>query len=139
MNTESALSDLSQLLREMRPELKPGTYLFCSLASDRLPEGVASLATFREDEGLTLVVAADEAERHGITGTFEAAWITLTVHSDLAAVGFLAAVATALAGEGIPCNAIAAFHHDHLFVPVAMAEHAMAVLERLQQKLVTVT
>ena len=75
----------------------------------------------------------EDAARHGIEGTFEAAWITLTVHSDLAAVGFLAAVAAALASEGIPCNAIAAFHHDHLFVPVAMAERAMAALERLQE------
>ena len=130
----SAASDLGQLLREMQPELQAGTYLFCSLAGDRVPEGVAALATFREAEGLTLVVAADEAERHGIAGTFEAAWITLTVHSDLAAVGFLAAVATALAEEGIPCNAIAAFHHDHLFVPVAMADRAMAVLEILQSR-----
>ncbi len=124
--------NLSHLLREMKPELQAGTYLFCNLAGDRVPEGVVALATFREAEGLTLVLLAEEAERHGIPGTFEAAWITLTVHSDLAAVGFLAAVATALAGDGIPCNAIAAFHHDHLFVPVAMAERAMAVLERLQ-------
>lgn len=129
----STQSDLGHLLREMRPELQPGTYLFCSLAGDCAPEGVRALATFREAEGLTLVVAADEAERHGIAGTFEAAWITLTVQSDLAAVGFLAAVATALAGEGIPCNAIAAFHHDHLFVPVAMAHRAIGVLESLQR------
>ena len=130
----SGSRNLSHLLREMKPELQAGTYLFCSLAGDFAADGVAALATFREAEGLTLVLAADEAERHGIAGTFEAAWITLTVHSDLAAVGFLAAVATALAREGIPCNAIAAFHHDHLFVPVAMAEHAMSVLERLQEK-----
>ena len=128
----SGSRDLSHLLREMKPELQAGTYLFCSLAGDFAGEGVAALATFREAEGLTLVLPADEAERHGIAGTFEAAWITLTVQSDLAAVGFLAAVATALAREGIPCNAIAAFHHDHLFVPVAMAERAMAVLGRLQ-------
>ena len=128
----SGSRDLSHLLREMKPELQAGTYLFCSLAGDFAGEGVVALATFREAEGLTLVLPADEAERHGIAGTFEAAWITLTVQSDLAAVGFLAAVATALAREGIPCNAIAAFHHDHLFVPVAMAERAMLVLERLQ-------
>ena len=56
-------------------------------------------------------MAADEAERHGIAGTFEAAWITLTVHSDLAAVGFLAA---ALAGGGF-----AVFARLELAVPFA--------------------
>ena len=127
-------SDLGQLLASMRPELQKGTYLFCELGDGVVPAGLVPLATFREAEGTTLVVRAEEAEAHGIAGLFEAAWITLTVHSDLAAVGFLAAVAGALAREGIPCNAIAAFHHDHLFVPVAMAERAMAVLELLQKK-----
>lgn len=122
--------DLGRLLGGMRPELQHGTYLFCTLAGDSIPDGLLPLATFREAEGLTLLLRQEEAERHGLAGTFPCAWITLTVHSDLAAVGFLAAVASALAAEGIPCNAIAAYHHDHLFVPVAMAERAMVTLEK---------
>jgi hypothetical protein len=128
----AAESDLARLLAGMKPELRPGTYLFCTRADGAVPAGLAPLATFREAEGVTLVVRREEAERCGLGGTFECAWITLTVHSDLAAVGFLAAVAGALARAGIPCNAIAAFHHDHLFVPVAMAERAMTVLTRFQ-------
>jgi hypothetical protein len=127
--------DLGRLLGGMQPELQHGTYLFCNLTGDSIPAGLLPLATFREAEGLTLVLRQEEAASHGLAGTFPCAWITLTVHSDLAAVGFLAAVATALAREGIPCNAIAAYHHDHLFIPVAMAERALATLE----KLVTVT
>ncbi len=130
----SAEGDLDRLLQGMRPELQKGTFLFCTVQSEAPPAGLAPLATFREAEGLTLVVRREEAERRGLAGTFEAAWITLTVHSDLAAVGFLAAVATALAEEGIPCNAIAAYHHDHLFVPKEMADKAMAALVRLQRK-----
>ena len=129
----SGETDLARLLAAMRPELQSGTWLFCTLAPEAIPAGVAALATFREAEGVTLVLRREEAERHGIAGTFEVAWIVLTVHSDLAAVGFLAAVAAALAQEEIPCNAIAAFHHDHLFVPVAMAERAMGALRRLQR------
>jgi len=129
----SAESDLDRLLRGMRPKLQDGTYLFCTIPGGAPPDGLKPLATFREAEGLTLVLSTEEAERRGILGTFEAAWITLTVDSDLAAVGFLAAVATALAEEGIPCNAIAAYHHDHLFVPKAMAEQAMTTFVRLQE------
>ena len=124
--------DLGRLLAGMRPELQEGTYLFCTTGAAALPPELAPVATFREAEGWTLVLREAEARGAGLTGSFECAWITLRVHSDLAAVGFLAAVAGALAEESIPCNAIAAFHHDHLFVPKAMAECAMAALLRLQ-------
>ena len=57
--------------------------------------------------------------------------ITLRVHSALDGVGLTAAVATALAGHGIACNMVAAFHHDHVFVPAARAEEALAILKTL--------
>jgi hypothetical protein len=47
------------------------------------------------------------------------ACLTLRVHSALDGVGLTAAVASALAEIGIPCNMVAAFHHDHAFVPEA--------------------
>jgi hypothetical protein len=56
------------------------------------------------------------------------------VHSDLEAVGFLAAVSAALAGAGIPCNAVAALYHDHLFVAEADAERALEVLRGVEQR-----
>jgi len=62
---------------------------------------------------------------------FSAAWITLTVHSDLQSVGLTAAVSAALAEAQISCNVVAGVHHDHLFVPVARGEEAVAVLKRL--------
>lgn len=131
--TGRAESDLGRLLAGMRPELQDGTFLFCTIPEAAVPTGLTPRATFREAEGLTMVLRKEEAESRGIAGTCESAWITLTVHSDLAAVGFLAAVASALAAEGIPCNALAAYHHDHLFVPVTMADRAMKVLTGLQR------
>lgn len=124
-------SDLQRLLAGMQPTLQDGTFLFCTLAEGSISASLTPLATFREAEGLTVVLRLEEAEHHGLEATFPCAWITLAVHSDLAAVGFLAAVATALAREGIPCNAISAYHHDHLFVPKAMAGLAMATLEKI--------
>jgi hypothetical protein len=55
------------------------------------------------------------------------------VHSSLEAIGFLATISTALARAGIPCNAVAAFHHDHLFIPVDRADDAFALLEALSK------
>lgn len=60
--------------------------------------------------------------------------VTLTVHSALDAVGFLARISTALAAQGIACNVVSAFHHDHLFVPRDRLEAAMQVLDRLSRQ-----
>jgi hypothetical protein len=80
------------------------------------------IATFRETEGISVVVTLDEAQRAGAPYQFESSLITLTIHSSLDAVGFLAAVSVVLADAGIPCNAVSAFHHDHLFAPRDMAQ-----------------
>ncbi|HCH64870.1 MAG TPA: acetyltransferase, partial [Deltaproteobacteria bacterium] len=69
----------------------------------------------------------------GLSVLFRAAWITLTVHSDLQAVGLTAAVASALTAVGVSCNVVAGAHHDHLFVPEGMADRAMAALRDLQE------
>ena len=56
--------------------------------------------------------------------------ISLTVHSDLAAVGLTAAFATALGGEGISANVVAGYFHDHIFVQWTRRDDAVAALQR---------
>ena len=43
--------------------------------------------------------------------------ITLTVHSSLKSVGLTAAVTSKLAEYEISANVVAAYYHDHIFVP----------------------
>ena len=62
--------------------------------------------------------------------SFVASWITLTVHSSLEAVGLTAAFSKALSQEGISCNVVAAFYHDHIFVGKNDADKAMEILNR---------
>ena len=122
---------LDALLAGMAPALRDGAWFFCTLRSpDELPPGVA-LATFAEDEGISAVVGQADAERAGLRGDGPFRMITLRVRSALHAVGFTAAVARALADAGIAANVVAAFHHDHLFVPAGRAADALAVLRRL--------
>jgi len=80
---------------------------------------------------LTAIVERSQAIQAKVPYIFEAKLITLTVHSSLEAIGFLAMIATALAKAGIPCNAVAAFHHDHLFIPVERADDAFSLLNAL--------
>lgn len=122
---------LGQLLATMSPELRPTRFVFATLADGTLPDAVEAVASVREDEGLSVVVDAEQAREHGIDGEFPCAWITLRVHSALDAVGFLAVVTSSLAEAGISANAVAGFHHDHLFVPWSRRDEAMAVLDAL--------
>ncbi|MFG3200857.1 ACT domain-containing protein [Streptomyces sp. NPDC048192] len=125
-------TDLQRLLRDLRPELNPGRYVFTT-AEGGVPSGVSPVVTVAEQEGLTLVVPQAEADGAGMAYDYVAGWITLRVHSALAAVGLTAAVSRALADAGLSCNVVAGFHHDHLFVPYEDAEHAVEVLRRLAQ------
>ncbi len=127
----SGEADLARLLAGMRPERRPGTTSSSPCGTARVPAGLAPVMSFREAEGTTLILPEDEAARAGLAGAFPCGWITLAVHSSLSAVGFLAAVTARLAAAGLAVNAVSAFHHDHLFVPAARVEEAMALLRDL--------
>jgi hypothetical protein len=125
-------SHLPTLIRTMKPSAGPEIYVFLSIPSGQpIPGGVVPIMMFREAEGLTLVAPRDHAEAAGLAGSFPSRMITLTVQSALEAVGFLAAITARLAEAGIAVNPVSAFHHDHLFVPEAEADKAMAILETM--------
>ncbi|SAL81517.1 acetyltransferase [Caballeronia arvi] len=127
------LRDLETLIASMEPELQPGVYVFASLPHDAAVSGAGIVATFREREGMTVVMEEEAAKAAAIAPLFRAAWITLTVHSDLNAVGLTAAFARALGDANISCNVLAAAYHDHIFVPVEDAGRAMDALRNLQR------
>ena len=93
----------------------------------------AALAAFREDEGLSLILPEEAAAAAGLPTDPALRWIVLTVNSSLTGVGLTEAVSAALARYAIPCNVVAALHHDHLFVPAERAEDALGVLEHLSR------
>jgi hypothetical protein len=125
------LSDLDQLLARMQPELHPGRYAFVTLPAGCVLDPAHIVASVRESEGLSVVIPEHVALDLGLPVALRAAWITLTVHSDLAAVGLTAAFSRALGQAGISCNVVAGVHHDHLFVPVEQAHSAMEALHAL--------
>jgi hypothetical protein len=78
-----------------------------------------------------MIVPDHAASAAGLVGVFPCHMVTLTVHSALDAVGFLAAITTRLAAAGISVNAVSAFFHDHLFVPAGRAEETVEILCRM--------
>jgi hypothetical protein len=79
------------------------------------------------------VLANDYAVELGFDVSMPLSCIVLGVYSALDGVGLTAGVATALAEQGIPCNMIAVYHHDNVFIPEEMKELALSVLEALQE------
>jgi hypothetical protein len=126
----SGIVELDELLKSISPEIQDGEYVFCTLASENLDyKHLNPLATFKESEGLTLIIPVESAvqEKLAFEGVFKQ--ITLTVHSSLEAVGLTAAVANKLASYSISANVIAAFYHDHVFVQTEKAEQALSALK----------
>jgi hypothetical protein len=129
------------MIASMAPELFPGSFAFVGCGERPELETACrevAIAMFHEVEGLSFVLPFATAQALGFDA-LPMRRITLTVYSALDGVGLTAAVASALAERGIACNMIAAFHHDHVFVPEGRAEEAMAVLCELQRAAMAVT
>jgi hypothetical protein len=105
-------------------------FVFVSVPRE-LADTLPARARIEEDEGSTLVVHRTVADAQSLEYEFVARWITLTVHSALDAIGLTAAFSSALAAEGISCNVLAGYHHDHILVGVDQADLAMSVLRQL--------
>ena len=121
--------DLGRLIEALAPRLDQDLWVFVTLP--KLPPDVDPLMTFREDEGVTCILRPDDARRLGLPDVPAFRRITLGVQSSLEAVGLTAAVAGALTAVGISANVVAAFHHDHVFVPAGRAGEALDCLRQL--------
>ena len=130
----TAITDLDILLNSMSPKLIEGDYVFCTVEG-----GLADyvhlnpMTTFREKEGLTLVLTKEVATQAQLSFDGVFSMITLSVHSSLEAVGLTAAFATKLGSYGISANVIAGYYHDHIFVQKHEADQAMSALRELSE------
>ncbi len=127
-----------QMLAGLNPILDEEEVVFCATTDAHLiAEAQASaLGWFREREGASLILPRGVAERLGFPVSLPMRRIVLEVNSALDGVGLTAAVSAALGAESIPCNMVAAYHHDHVFAPSGMAERALAILTALQAEAV---
>jgi len=127
-------TDLKKLLQDMKPKLNQGEFVFCVVDSSQSANILNPLCMFQEAEGITVIIPKQQADAATLPYSAVCAWITLTVHSSLEAVGLTAAVSKALTEANISCNVVAAYYHDHVFVPVQDAKQAMTVLSNLSSK-----
>jgi hypothetical protein len=129
----SGETDIQKLIQGMKPMLNNGEFVFCVTDSYQAANRLNPLCVFQEEEGITVIIPKIQADNAPLPYSVVCAWITLSVHSSLEAVGLTAAISKALTDANISCNMIAAYHHDHIFVPIQDAQHAMKVLENLSE------
>ena len=123
------------MIAGMSPVLGDGTWVYCC-ESDSVKAATLAQHAFclvRETEGMTLILPTSVAASQGYDTSLSMRLITLNVYSDLEGIGLTAAVAQALTDAGISCNVVAAYHHDHVFVPQGDADRAMSALIAAQQ------
>ena len=132
----SGETHLEKLLTLIQPKLLPGEFVFCNLPGVDYADmaELQPIASCQEAEGLTLILEKSVADAVGLNYSSVFRRITLSVHSSLDAVGFTAAVTGKLAQHGISANVVAAYFHDHLFVPADKAETAMVLLRQIEKE-----
>ncbi|OXB24921.1 acetyltransferase [Flavobacterium tructae] len=124
----SGEKDLEKLLKSMKPQHNLGDYVFCKVEKIGNMSMDDIVMLFKENEGITLILKKEIADTLKLDYSVVMSWITLTVHSSLEAVGLTAAFSKALSENGISCNVVAAFYHDHIFVAKKDTDKAMEVL-----------
>lgn len=127
--------DLTKLLKGLTPKLQAEVYVFVSVLTLDLAvfADLSPKMVFNEEEGVTLLLQQHQADKAGFTYQSVFKCITCEVHSSLEAVGLTAALAEALTDRGISANVVAAFYHDHIFVPQEDAENAVEALLALTE------
>jgi hypothetical protein len=121
-------TDLDAMLATLGVQRRPGVFTYIAVEVPTPGLLASAHAVVKEGQLTTIVLPVEAAQRAGQLVTVRLAWLTLTVQSSLEAVGLTAAVSERLTRENISCNVLAAYHHDHLLVPVERVDAAMAAL-----------
>jgi uncharacterized protein len=124
-------TNLQKILQSLKPKLNSGEYVFCMVSDLSQVKLTDAIMVFTEEESITVILKKELADQLNFSYPAVMSWITLTVHSALTAVGLTAAFSKALAEQGISCNVVAAFYHDHIFVEQKHAELTMHTLNQI--------
>ena len=132
-------TNLQKLINTMTPMLSEHEYIFATLHAPTFEylESLDPIGTFKEKEGLTVILLKSKADELAIdySGIFRC--ITLNVHSSLDAVGLTATVSTKLTQVNISANVVAAYYHVHIFVASQDANKAIKALNELVKEGIT--
>jgi len=86
---------------------------------------------FKNEKDITIIIERIKADQLGLSYTYISSWITLELFSTLDEVGLTALFSQALASNGISCNVVAGYYHDHVFVKKVDALRSIEILQKV--------
>lgn len=130
----TGIKELQTLLANVDPVLDERSFVFCTFPDFNSNDicRLNPIGMFQEKEGVTLIITKQQAIDSHIDYESVYKLISLNVHSSLDAVGLTAAFSVKLAEKNISANVVAAYYHDHIFVPEEKAEQALMAICELQ-------
>ena len=120
-------------MEHKKVSLNKGEYVFCSIKDINNIDINNIIGSFKESEGYSIIISKEEALKNSLSFYFISAWITLEINSTLDSVGLTSSFSKELTKAGISCNVVAAYHHDHIFVPYKKRLEAVKILSDIYE------
>ena len=118
---------------QKKVNIHEGEYVFCFIEDIDKINITNIICSFKESKGYSIITSKEEAINNNLPFYFVSAWITIEIDSTLDSVGLTSAFSKKLTKAGISCNVVAAYHHDHIFVPYLERLKAMKILSDMYE------
>lgn len=129
----SGETNLEKILKNLDPYIVKESFIF--MTSDAEPtelfKTLNPIATFMEDEGLTLVITQHCADKNAIKYDSVFKCISLGIHSSLESYGLISTISNELTKSNISTNVFSGYFHDHIFVESNKANQALKVISSI--------
>ena len=126
-------TDLKKILESIDPYLVDESFIF--MTTDQSLSSISNtlnpIASFMENEGLSLVITQATADKNAITYDSVFSCISLGVHSSLESYGLISTISKELTQNNISTNVFSGYYHDHIFVQSSKAHQALEIISKI--------
>ena len=126
-------TDLKKILESIDPYLVDESFIF--MTTDQSLSSISNtlnpIASFKENEGLSIVITQATADKNAITYDSVFSCISLGVHSSLESYGLISTISRELTQNNISTNIFSGYYHDHIFVQSGKADKALEIISKI--------
>jgi hypothetical protein len=126
-------TDLKKILESIDPYLVDESFIF--MTTDQSLSSISNtlnpIASFKENEGLSIVITQETADKNAITYDSVFSCISLGVHSSLESYGLISTISRELTQNNISTNVFSGYYHDHIFVQSEKADKALEIISKI--------